>query len=335
MTVGLRCGDLAYEWIDGWGPAADPTAWPHRGIVTLASGDLVMYEAGQPRFQVIAPDGALRRTVATPLAEAHGITYDRSDGTEQLWLADAANQLRPDADARYQFPQTSDTATVVAVTLDGRVTRRIGRPEHPAYRAGDPTGAYRPTAVAIVPDSGDVWVADGYGQSLVHRFSADGSYLGTLDGTEGAGRFQTSHFVYTDTRRAEPELYICDRGNARIQVYGPDGRYRRLIDTGSLAAPTWIARDGERLVLVEFKPPQLTILDRDDRVLGHLGLDESAPARVGWPNDKDADGRHVRSAALTPGRFNSPHAVAVGLEGSLYVTEWLIGGRTTKLARTN
>ena len=331
MSVVVRCGELAYEWVDGWGPAADPTAWPHRGIVTLASGDLVLYEAGQARLQVIAPGGALLRSVATPVAEAHGITYDRSTGEERLWLADAANQLRPDADARYRFPQTWDTATVVAVTLDGQVVQRIARPGHPAYQEGDPAAAYRPTAVAIVPGSGDVWVADGYGQSLVHRFAADGSYLGTLDGTEGAGRFTTSHFVYADTRRGEPELYICDRGNARIQVYGPEGRYRRLIDTGSLAAPTWIARDGDRLVLVEFKPPQLTILDRDDRVVGHLGLDENAPLRAGWPNDLAADGRPVRSTALTQGRFNSPHAVAVGLDGSLYVTEWLIGGRTTKL----
>ena len=67
--------------------------------------------------------------------------------------------------------------------------------------------------------------------------------------------------------------------------------------------------------------------------MGHLGLDTEAPSRPGWPNDRGDDGRPVRSKALTPGRFNSPHAVAVGNDGSLYVTEWLIGGRTTKLAR--
>ena len=328
MSVILRCGAQSYEWIDGWGPAADATAWPHRGIVTLASGDLAMYEAGARRVQVIAPDGTLRTTVEMPVAEAHGMTYDRSTGLERLWLADAANQLR--LDAGYAFPTTSETSTVVAVSIDGRELQRLGRPDHPAYR----DGAYRPTAVAIVPGSGDIWVADGYGQSLVHRFSADGSYLGTLDGTEGAGRFKTCHFVYADTRRGEPELYVCDRTNARIQVYGADGRYRRLIDTGSLVAPTWIAADDEdRLVLVEFKPPQLTILDRDDRVVGHLGLDTDAPSRPGWPNDTDADGRPVRAKALTPGRFNSPHAVTVGHDGSLYITEWLIGGRTTKLRR--
>jgi len=327
VSVILRCGAQSYEWIDGWGPAADVTAWPHRGIVTLASGDLAMYEAGARRVQFIAPDGTLRHTIDMPVTEAHGMTYDRSTGLERLWLADAANQLR--LDAGYAFPTTSETSTVVAVSIDGRELQRLARPDHPAYR----DGAYRPTAVAVVPVSGDIWVADGYGQSLVHRFSADGSYLGTLDGTEGAGRFKTCHFVYADMRRGEPEMYVCDRTSARIQVFGADGRYRRLIDTGSLVAPTWIAADEDRLVLVEFKPPQLTILDRDDRVIGHLGLDTDAPSRPGWPNDTDAAGRPVRSTALTPGRFNSPHAVTVGHDGSLYTTEWLIGGRTTKLAR--
>ena len=325
----LTVGPLTYEWIDGWGPAAEPTAWPHRGIVTLASGDLAMYEAGARQLQIISADGTLRRTVAMPVTEAHGMTYDRSTaGTERLWLADAANQLRPDAG--YAFPTTSDTSTVVAVALDGRELQRLARPDHAAYGDG---AAYRPTAVAIVPGTGDIWVADGYGQSLVHRYASDGSYLGSLDGTEGAGRFKTCHFVYADTRHGEPEMYVCDRTNARIQVYGPDGRYRRLIDTGSLVAPTWIAADEDRLVLVEFKPPQLTILDRDDHVVGHLGLDTDAPSRPGWPNDRGADGAPVRSTALVPGRFNSPHAVTVGHDGSLYVTEWLIGGRTTKLRR--
>jgi len=327
VTVVLACGPLAYEWIDGWGPATDPTAWPHRGLVTLASGEIAMYEAGARRLQVITPDGTLVRAVDMPVPEAHGITYDRSSpGIEKLWLADAANQLRPDAG--YASPSTSESSSVVAVSIDGRELQRLARPDHAAYRDG---AAYRPTAVAIVPGSGDIWVADGYGQSLVHRFRADGSYRATLDGTEGAGRFTTCHFVYADVRRGEPELYVCDRSNARIQVYGADGRYRRVIDTGSLAAPTWIAADGDRLVLVEFKPPQLTILDRDDRVIGHLGLDTDAPSRPGWPNAIGPDGRRVRSSALQPGSFNSPHAVTVGLDGSLYVTEWLIGGRTTKL----
>lgn len=32
-----------------------------------------------------------------------------------------------------------------------------------------------------------------------------------------------------------------------------------------------------------------------------------------------------------PDRSNSPHSVAADGDGSLYVSEWLIGGRDTKL----
>jgi hypothetical protein len=41
----------------------------------------------------------------------------------------------------------------------------------------------------------------------------------------------------------------------------------------------------------------------------------------------------MRPSSLAAGRFNSPHAVAVDHAGHIYVTEWLIGGRTIKLQR--
>jgi hypothetical protein len=34
-----------------------------------------------------------------------------------------------------------------------------------------------------------------------------------------------------------------------------------------------------------------------------------------------------------PGIVNSPHTLAAAENGDVYVTEWLIGGRVTKLAR--
>ena len=54
--------------------------------------------------------------------------------------------------------------------------------------------------------------------------------------------------------------------------------------------------------------------------------------RAGWPNELDADGKPKRPA-LVAGKLNSPHSVAVDSEGSLYVTEYLIGSRTPKLRR--
>jgi hypothetical protein len=36
---------------------------------------------------------------------------------------------------------------------------------------------------------------------------------------------------------------------------------------------------------------------------------------------------------LEAGKFNSPHGMAIDGKGNLYVAEWLIGGRFTKLAK--
>jgi hypothetical protein len=44
------------------------------------------------------------------------------------------------------------------------------------------------------------------------------------------------------------------------------------------------------------------------------------------------DDGYVQAPHLSdPDRFNSPHSVAVDNDGNLYVSEWLLGGRYTKL----
>ena len=54
----------------------------------------------------------------------------------------------------------------------------------------------------------------------------------------------------------------------------------------------------------------------------------------GWPNNKNENGKIVQTRLLEIGKFNSPHGIAVDEEGNLYVAEWLIGGRITKLAKS-
>src|SRR5439155_17718735 len=128
---------------------------------------------------------------------------------------------------------------------------------------------WSPTAVAYVEESGDVWVADGYGKNLVHRFGAAGRLLQTLTGEEGTGRFDCPHGIVVDRRRAEPEVYVSDRANARIQVYDINGQFRRVVGQGIVVTPTDMAVVGDELALTDFTQARVTILDTNDHLIEH------------------------------------------------------------------
>src|SRR5690606_19206655 len=100
-------------------------------------------------------------------------------GVEYLWLTD------------------QDSAEVVKTTLDGRTEMSLERPNHPVYAGG---AKYVPTWVAVnekrLGGNGDIWVADGYGSSYIHRYNERGDYLSSINGTQGAaGAFNCPHGI--------------------------------------------------------------------------------------------------------------------------------------------
>jgi hypothetical protein len=135
-----------------------------------------------------------------------------------------------------------------------------------------------------------------------------------------------------DSRKDVPELYIADRTNRRIQVYDLEGNFKRTFGADFLTSPSAFAVDADRLLVAELRA-RVTIIDASDRLVGYLGENESVCAVEGWPNIKDSSGQPVRPTHLAPGKFNSPHGIAVDRRGDIYVVEWLIGGRYTKLRR--
>lgn len=331
----FQVGDLRYEWVDDWAqvPASGALhdAWPHQGIATTSADEILVFDPARPRLLILDDDGRVRRESGPlEIPEAHGVVATQEDGVDRVWLTYTEQQRT--AATRYQAASESPNSVVLKVDLDGKTVQQLARPPHPAYR----NGQYRPTLVAVneprYGGDGDIWVADGYGESLVHRFDANGNYRLTLTGEEGAGRFKTPHALYVDRRRNEQELYIADRGNARIQVYGLDGRFRRSFGQGFLSAPTWFASDGEHLFLVEFRPPRLVVLDRNDAFVGYACEDLEAPRRPGFPYPLDGSGNVVRTS-VRPGKLQAPHALAIDREGNLYITEAFLGARFTKLRR--
>lgn len=327
-----------FRWAPGWGsdPASDrPLGMAHHGIAATSDGRIVTFDAAEPIVQIRDAEGRLRDSWSAPVATGHGLCIAREGDTESLWIADNGDSwvALPDQSYGSARPPTSRIeGSVVQLTLDGRELLRLATPDHPAYESA----SYCPTDVAVdethLGGHGDIWVADGYGQSLVHHFDAAGRLLNTLTGEEGAGRFLGPHAVHIDRRGGAAEVYVADRENARIQVFSPGGSFLRVVGLGTLISPGGFAKLGDELIVSELDG-RLAILGGDDTVvavLGRGGLE--GRNRPGWPNTLDGTGATVRPV-LTDGVFNTPHGIATDGEGNVYVSEWVIGGRLVKLER--
>jgi DNA-binding beta-propeller fold protein YncE len=79
--------------------------------------------------------------------------------------------------------------------------------------------------MAVSPNSGDVYITDGYGNSRVHRFSPDGQHQVSW-GAPGVlpGQFQIPHNVVIDK---DETVFVTDRENNRIQIFDPNGKFLR------------------------------------------------------------------------------------------------------------
>src|SRR5688572_13634240 len=71
-----------------------------------------------------------------------------------------------------------------------------------------------PTAVAVSLN-GEIYVADGYGNSRVHKFSPDGRLLLSWGSPgKGPGQFRVPHSIWVDRNQ---RVSVCDRENDRVQ----------------------------------------------------------------------------------------------------------------------
>jgi hypothetical protein len=210
---------------------------------------------------------------------------------------------------------------VYKTTLDGEVLWSMGAPELPqVYQTQD---QFNPTDVCVAPN-GDFYVCDGYGQPWIHQYKADRTYVRSWGGLGSEpGKLNCPHGVWVDTRSKEPVLLCADRGNNRIQIFSLDGQHLGFV-TDELRMPCCFWQHGDEIVIPDLSA-RVTILDRNNKLIVHLGDDPGVWDRPGYPNIPHADRK--------PGKFISPHAVCVDANDDIYVVEWVSDGRITKLAR--
>ena len=69
---------------------------------------------------------------------------------------------------------------------------------------------------------------------------------------------------------------------------------------------------------------RVTIMDRDNRVIEHLGDDSSSEGRKT---------RTLERNRFTAGKFITPHGACFDHAGNIFVVEWVEIGRVTKLRK--
>lgn len=308
MTI--KSGPFTYEWQSDWGNIPVSKEHAHHGITVMPDGNILTGHASEAKCILLTPEGQILREFDVPTRGTHGITWSIEDGKEILWITDIAD------------PQ------IVKTNMQGELLGRLTKADFPLGE----NDAFCPTASSVDPESGEVWVTNGYGCSTVHCFSPDLKHKLQLDGEKGLGAFSGPHWVFVDRRKEKSRIYIADRSKDRVQVFHPDGSFSHGIEDG-LVTPSVFDTFGEYMVIGELNA-RVHIVDADDKIVATLGDGRHHLEKKGWPNRLDSDDKPISPLGDIPaGEFNSPHGVCADDQGNIYVSEWIIGDRHTKLAR--
>jgi peptidylglycine monooxygenase len=148
---------------------------------------------------------------------------------------------------------------VLCYAPDGRLLFTLGEPTRPRFQAP----FSHPTDVAVGQD-GDIYVADGYGNTMVHRFAADGQLKRSWGGLgSGPGQFTTPHGI---DLLPDGRLLVGDRENDRVQVFSPDGHY--LAEWHGFYHPMDIHVASADLIYVSDQRPRVTAVNGRGEVVG-------------------------------------------------------------------
>ncbi len=279
--------------------------------------------AGHHTFEVIShwaklPDG-WDAPMAAVAVDSHDRVYGFNRGERGVIVFDANGSVISHWDGvEFVFPHAiyadpsdniwivdRDAGQVLKYTAEGELLMAIGERGHRSDTGADNSAFSSngwvdvthggepfnlPAGVAVAPN-GDIFVADGYANCRVHKFSSDGAHLKSWgDPGDGPGQFNLPHGVWVDGRG---QVLVADRENDRVQVFDQDGIHLAQWPAELIGpAAIWMDADGAAYV-AEHNGGFFSVLDADGAPL----------ARWGGPE------------------FRSCHGAAGDSEGSIYFVQ--------------
>ncbi|MEE2885733.1 MAG: hypothetical protein VX701_08595, partial [Chloroflexota bacterium] len=144
-----------YQWFEQWAkiPITESSVngWAHNDMVVSENGNIIGFHQADPTMLVFDHQGNVAKRIDVEVSNAHGMSIVNEGGEEFVWMAD------------------NTTGKVLKSSMTGSTVMNISPPDIEVYA----NGKYSPTSVAINEQqfggNGDIWVADGYGQSYIHR----------------------------------------------------------------------------------------------------------------------------------------------------------------------
>jgi len=337
--VKIGQGAWTYTLDPNWGKLPDGMSFGLGcGIVVDGQGHIVVTSRSKsPCVAIFDKSGTLLETWGNDFAEkvgypgpdqvaatAHCIYWSKEGANEYFYFTENV------AGGKDGAPKLG--ARVYKTDTKGKILYTIGNvaSEDATHQKFDWTN---PTDVAVAPN-GDIYVVDGYGSQKVSHFDKNWKHLKTI-GTKTDPKqkgpdapndtFNTCHGVWVDTRKSEPEIYIADRANSRLQVFSPELEYKRTIKGDAVRNPCCFYQHGKYLYVPDLAS-MVSIFDEKDECVAKLG-DGKGITNGGMKASRDLD-------APNSDKFFAPHALTVDADGSLYVVEWVGWGRVRKFLHT-
>ena len=289
MSVMLRSGEFSYEALEQWEELPEGVNLVECPGVAVNSRDEVHVLTRNTDFPVMVfdTDGTYKRTFGKGIFSdfVHGISIGSDDA---VYCADGGNH------------------TVTKFTPDGTLVFTLGTRDKPSGMwGGEPFN--KPTHAFASPNTGDIFVSDGYGNSRIHVYSGSGDYKFSW-GSPGidAGQFIRPHNIAVDS---DDKVYVVDREAHRIQIFDARGNF--LTMWNNIHRPDSMVLWNEHIYVGELN--------------GMGGVDE-APGLGHRVTVYDLQGNRVcifgsEEEGEGPGQFIAPHGIAVDSKGDVYVAE--------------
>lgn len=334
-------GQIPRYVVDPWWPKPLPKRW-----VTGAVGGICIdhndHVFGINRSDITALELRVGKVAAPPVIE-----YDADGNVVNAWgnpavLPGAIHGCFIDHE-RNLWIAGSAGGMVQKWSRDGKLLLQIGDRnvcDGPCGEAASLNSSKvtlnNPADIAVDPQNGDVYIADGYGNHRVVVFDSKGVYLrqwGSAGTGPGQFAFVGGGHPHCVVMSNEGTLYVCDRGNDRIQVFDKMGTLLEIIPiklgTGNVPAPD--GTPGRQAVGSALDVALST--DRHQRYI----LNVDTGNEVLWILDRQV-GRGQAPAILggfgsqghNAGNFTLLHMIALDSKGNLYTSETVDGRRLQK-----